>query len=73
MWSGTVYKMLTRVADPSTVHGFRSSFRDRAANETDHLREVVDTALAHVVKNKVEATYWRTDLFERRRRTMNEW
>ena len=54
-------------------HGFRSSFRDWAAEETDHLREVVDAALAHVVQNKVEAAYRRTDLFERRRRLMNEW
>ena len=36
-------------------HGFRSSFRDWAAEETDHPREVVEAALAHVVQNKVEA------------------
>ena len=54
-------------------HEFRSSFRDWAAEETDHLREVVEAALAHVVQNKVEAAYRRTDLFERRRRLMNEW
>ena len=38
-------------------HGFRSSFRDWAAEETDHPREVIEAALAHVVGNKVEATY----------------
>ena len=65
--------MLTRLAVPSTAHGFRSSFRDWAAEETDHPREVVEAALAHVVKNKVEAAYRRTDLFERRRRLMDEW
>ena len=54
-------------------HGFRSSFRDWAAEETDHPREVVEAALAHVVKNKVEAAYRRTDLFERRRRLMDDW
>ena len=54
-------------------HGFRSSFRDWAAEETDHPREVVEAALAHVVQNKVEAAYRRTDLFERRRRLMNDW
>ena len=54
-------------------HGFRSSFRDWAAEETDHPREVVEAALAHVVQNKVEAAYRRTDLFERRRRLMDEW
>ena len=69
----SVYKMLTRLAVPSTAHGFRSSFRDWAAEKTDHPREVVEAALAHVVKNKVEAAYRRTDLFERRRRLMDEW
>ena len=54
-------------------HGFRSSFRDWAAEETDHPREVVEAALAHVVKNKVEAAYRPTDLFERRRRLMDDW
>ena len=54
-------------------HGFRSSFRDWAAEETDHPREVIEAALAHVVQNKVEAAYRRTDLFERRRRLMEDW
>ena len=54
-------------------HGFRSSFRDWAAEETDHPREVVEAALAHVVQNKVEAAYRRTDLFERRRLLMDDW
>ena len=54
-------------------HGFRSSFRDWAAEETDHPREVIEAALAHVVQNRVEAAYRRTDLFERRRRLMNDW
>ena len=54
-------------------HGFRSSFRDWAAEETDHPREVIEAALAHVVQNKVEAAYRRTDLFDRRRRLMNDW
>ena len=54
-------------------HGFRSSFRDWAAEETDHPREVVEAALAHVVRNPVEAAYMRSDLFERRRRLMDDW
>ncbi|MCY3610628.1 MAG: integrase, partial [Gemmatimonadetes bacterium] len=54
-------------------HGFRSSFRDWAAEMTDHPREVVEAALAHVVKSKVEAAYRRTDLFDRRRRLMADW
>ena len=55
-------------------HGFRSSFRDWAAEETDHPREVVEAALVHVVrnKNKVEDAYARSGLFERRR-LMNDW
>ena len=54
-------------------HGFRSSFRDWAAERTDHPREVIEAALAHVVPNKVEAAYARSDLFERRRHLMDDW
>ena len=54
-------------------HGFRSSFRDWASEETDHPREVVEAALAHMVRNKVEAAYARSDLFVRRRRLMDDW
>ena len=54
-------------------HGFRSSFRDWASEETDHPREVVEAALAHVVRNPVEAAYARSDLFDRRRRLMDDW
>ncbi len=54
-------------------HGFRSSFRDWAAEKTDHPREVAEAALAHKVRNPIEAAYRRTDLFERRRRLMDDW
>ena len=54
-------------------HGFRSSFRDWAAEKTDHPREVIEAALAHVVQNPVEAAYRRTDLFQRRRILMEDW
>ena len=54
-------------------HGFRSSFRDWAAEETDHPREVAEAALAHTVRNPVEAAYARSDLFERRRKLMDDW
>ena len=54
-------------------HGFRSSFRDWTAEETDHPREVIEAALAHVVRNRVEAAYARSDLFERRRVLMDDW
>ena len=71
--SGQMRKLLRRNEIAAVPHGFRSSFRDWAAEETDHPREVVEAALAHVVKDKVEAAYRRTDLFERRRRLMDEW
>ncbi len=58
---------------PAVPHGFRSSFRDWAAEETDHPREVIEAALAHVVGNRVEAAYARSDLFERRRTLMDGW
>jgi len=56
-----------------TVHGFRSTFRDWAAEQTNYPREVAEAALAHVVADKVEAAYRRGDLFEKRRRMMNDW
>ncbi len=71
--SSTFPKMLQYHEVAAVPHGFRSSFRDWAAEETDHPREVIEAALAHVVQNKVEAAYARSDLFERRRRLMNDW
>jgi integrase len=56
-----------------TTHGFRSSFRDWAAETTTFPSEVVEMALAHAVSGKVEAAYRRGDLFEKRRRLMNAW
>ena len=56
-----------------TVHGFRSSFRDWAAEQTDFPREVAEAALAHVLGDKVEAAYRRGDLFEKRRQLMDAW
>ena len=70
---GALRHLLRRNEISAVPHGFRSSFRDWAAEETDHPREVVEAALAHVVKNKVEAAYRRTDLFERRRVLMEDW
>lgn len=56
-----------------TVHGFRSTFRDWAAETTGYPNHVVEMALAHAVGDKVEAAYRRGDLFEKRRRLMDEW
>ena len=66
-------RLLARCGVDCVPHGFRSSFRDWAAEETDHPREVIEAALAHVVQNPVEAAYARSDLFERRRRLMADW
>lgn len=56
-----------------TVHGFRSTFRDWTAERTNYPREVAEAALAHVVENKVEAAYLRSDLFDKRRKLMDAW
>ncbi|MEE2731736.1 MAG: integrase arm-type DNA-binding domain-containing protein [Pseudomonadota bacterium] len=56
-----------------TIHGFRSSFRDWAAENSPHQNFVVEMALAHTVGNAVEAAYRRGDLIEKRRELMNEW
>ena len=56
-----------------TVHGFRSTFRDWAAERTSFQNEVIEMALAHAVGDKVEAAYRRGDLFEKRRRLMEAW
>lgn len=56
-----------------TTHGFRSTFRDWAAERTDYPGEVVEMALAHTIANRVEAAYRRGDLFEKRRRLMADW
>ncbi len=69
----TLPPMLRAHGIPAVAHGFRSSFRDWAAERTEHSREVIEAALAHVAGNKVEAAYARSDLFERRRLLMDEW
>ena len=66
-------RVFTDLKIGTVPHGFRSSFRDWAAEKTNHPREVVEAALAQVVRDKVEAAYARSDLFERRRHLMNDW
>jgi integrase len=65
--------LLRRMKLDCTVHGFRSGFRDWAAECTGHAHEVCEMALAHVIGNKSEAAYRRGDLFEKRRRLMADW
>ena len=71
--AATISKLVRDLGIAAAPHGFRSSFRDWAAEKTDHPREVIEAALAHVVQNQVEAAYARSDLFERRRTLMNDW
>jgi integrase len=59
--------------DELTVHGFRSTFRDWAAEQTGHPNHVVEMALAHTIGNGVEAAYRRGDLLEKRRLLMRDW
>ena len=59
--------------EDATVHGFRSSFRDWAAEETPFAREIAEAALAHVVGDATERAYRRGDALERRRQLMQAW
>ena len=65
--------LMRRMAETVTVHGFRSAFRDWAAERTNFPRDVCEMALAHTIKNKAEAAYRRGDLLEKRRRLMETW
>ena len=56
-----------------TVHGFRSTFRDWAAEVSSYPREVAEAALAHVITDKTEAAYQRGDLLEKRRQMIQDW
>jgi integrase len=67
-------KLLERMGRADlTVHGFRSTFRDWAAERTNFPREVAEHALAHSLPDKVEAAYRRGDLFGKRRQLMISW
>ena len=66
-------KLLRDLGISAVPHGFRSSFRDWAAECSDAPRDVCELALAHVNSDRVEAAYRRSDLFERRRLLMQEW
>ena len=65
--------LLRRMKVDATVHGYRSGFRDWAAECTAYAHEVCEMALAHVIGNKSEAAYRRRDMFEKRRRLMEAW
>ena len=69
----TVSKLLRENGIEAVPHGFRSSFRQWAAERTNIPREVCEEALAHVNRDKIEAAYQRSDLFDRRRALMDAW
>ena len=66
-------KLLRELGFDAVTHGFRSSFRDYAAEQTHTPHAVMEAALAHTIKNKAEVAYARSDLFEKRRRLMESW
>jgi integrase len=66
-------ELLRGMRPGTTVHGFRSSFRDWAAERTSYPNHVAEAALAHTIGDKVEKAYRRGDLFEKRRRLMADW
>lgn len=69
----TLTKICRDLAVPAVPHGFRSSFRDWVAEETDFDGDVAEMALAHTIENKVEAAYRRGNLLEKRRSLMDAW
>ena len=71
--AGALGRLLKELGIDAVPHGFRSSFRDWAAERTDTPHAVMEAALAHTVRNAVEAAYARSDLFGRRRVLMQEW
>jgi integrase len=72
--SNALLALLKRMKrDDLTVHGFRSTFRDWAAEQTNYARDVAEMALAHAIGDKVEAAYRRGDLFKKRESLMADW
>lgn len=73
--SDTALRKLLRQVGPSDAdtHGWRSTFRDWAAEKTSYPREVAEAALAHTLGNKVEVAYLRSDLFDQRAKLMADW
>ncbi|WP_260117446.1 tyrosine-type recombinase/integrase [Pseudoduganella dura] len=72
--SDMVFTMqLRRLGMEFTMHGFRSTFRDWAAEQTSFPAEVCEAALAHLLKDAIEVAYFRSDLFDKRRELMFAW
>ncbi len=69
----TLMAVLRRMQVAATAHGFRSTFRDWAAERTSYPRDLVEMAMAHAIESKVEAAYRRGDMVEKRRKMMAAW
>ncbi len=69
----TLTKAIRDLGESATAHGFRSTFRDWAAEQTSFPGEIAEAALAHAVPNAVEAAYRRTTFFDKRRELMDAW
>jgi hypothetical protein len=67
----TLIKVLRDMGESVTAHGFRSNFRDWVSEETQFSGDLAEAALAHAIKNKVEAAYRRGNLLEKRRELMD--
>jgi integrase len=73
MTTAATLKLLQGIHPGKTCHGFRSSFRDWAADSTNYPRDVAEAALAHMIKDKSEAAYRRTTMLEKRANLMQDW
>ena len=69
----TLRKLIRENGFQVDIHGFRTSFRTWAQEKTNFAREVVESALAHTIKDKAEAAYARSDLFDKRMTLMQTW
>jgi len=69
----TLWAVLRRMNVPAVPHGFRATFKTWATERTRHSRELIEVALAHAAGDKLEAAYMRGDMFDKRRRLMEDW
>jgi integrase len=73
LWPGALLLRLKQVGGDVTVHGMRAAFKTWASEMTNYATEAIEMALAHAVGSKVEQSYQRSDLFDRRRQLMDAW
>jgi integrase len=73
LWGNTLLGALNRMGHSTTVHGFRSTFRDWCGDCTHYPREIAEAALAHTIGNATERAYRRGSALEKRRELMDAW